>query len=216
MAYSDDDSPLLPEQRAEARLEVSLSVQATGPRGSSCVLLRNLARGGALVAAAEPLGSAGDEVTLYVPTGGTLCDWRSEIVRVDPADKGELVGLRFLDSRDQRHIDELLETLLRGPGGGTRRYPRVQRRTPVKYDDRPAVLQDISYGGVSLLTQSRLRVGDRVSIALDTPVGVTAMSGRVVNVRAAAQACRAGIQFDPLAAAEAQALDAYLHQLLAL
>lgn len=71
-------------------------------------------------------------------------------------------------------LDLLIATILKGPGGDRRARPRVAAllrvhcRTDSELD---AVTQDISAGGIGLVCEQVLAVGDRVEVEIRAPSG---------------------------------------------
>lgn len=208
------------EQRAQARVHVTTTIQVCGSQGIGEASLQDLSRGGARVLVDRRVGEVGDTLELFFPdlTGTEEIGVMGEIVRLEEADEGFELGVRFVvvEPRMERALTELLETLLEGFGGGIRRHPRIARRIGVRYGSKEnllCMLENISHGGMSMNVSKPLVLDERIDVALLDGDGqeVLLLPGRVVNHRRVgdgdAPVYSVGLSFQELTDRQRGALD---------
>jgi hypothetical protein len=102
------------------------------------------------------------------------------------------------------------------PHEGLRRHRRVTLSAEVMVrllghpDPIALMTRDISLGGMFLVTAQTLPVSGRLIVELSTPAGPLHLPGRIVHVAGANPVVGYGVAFDPLAAAAAEKLEAFL------
>lgn len=189
----DDKVPTAPgESRFQPRIRTQVEVRVSNPEGTGArrASLENLSWGGALIRCEKPPGAAGDTVELQLPyRHGKPITVSCEVLRVESGDdKGPLVALRFfsLSPEHETRLDNLLEMLLSGPGGGRRRHPRLAQRLEVYFDDPVdvrATLEDISQGGLAVTVPYSFGINQSVELTIygGGAIGELSFRARVVH-----------------------------------
>jgi hypothetical protein len=179
------------ERRQSGRLHLSLGAEVVADGNAMKVVVKDLSRGGARFLCSTPPGAAGTDLVINLPVQNEpALSLPAQIVRATATHVGHLVGVRFVELTEEQQIatDAFLRSLLSGSGGEARSHPRVSRRVPLKcpqLGDGPCMLDRISMGGLSLLSNNRAEVGQEISVALPDGQKTDALTltARVTNVR---------------------------------
>ncbi len=174
------------ERRRRARVSIQLPCTLKGPETSAQGDILDISTIGAKVVTPEKAAVDDDDVTLS--TDGLEVTGRVMYAR--ERDGKWVNGVQFLamDAEEYGQIESFVEGVLEGDGGGKREHPRVQHRVQVmcKTPKRAkGMLQDISRGGMRVLVEDTVKVGD--SLTAEIMVGKLkdplVLSGEVVRVK---------------------------------
>jgi hypothetical protein len=211
------------ERRAHARVHVQADVEVGGTRRRVHAVLREIGRASARVIVAELPGQPGELVQLLLPGPTGVIEVLSEVERMGGAAPALELILTFamVEPGQRKALDQLLELLLAGTGGGARQAPRVARRLEVRlasHGGRAAMLVDLSRGGLGIVVVDSMALGETVRVRLPTSDGELVIAGKVVNQRpvnvGGLDTYQTGVAFHPLDAATAAALERFIADLL--
>jgi hypothetical protein len=199
-------------------LECTMSMEGRAPLPGQ---LSNIAHGGALlqVPSLLPVGSKG-RVTVHCD--GTDYRFHAEIVRSSQG-RGEKFScaLRWhLEGTDREHLQSLFDHLLHQPGGGSRKYPRVERRFPAACyvgERIPVEVVCISRGGLACVGDHPMIPGGDLEVELLAPALPRPLrfQAQVVYVRELADSqFRVGMKFLGGARSAVQHLNDFIKVLL--
>ncbi len=181
------------EQRVHARIQVSTSIEvrraAGGDRRSA--VLKDLSKGGARFVVAGSVGTAGDELELYLPSlSGPDITVSAQIIRATPGPDGETIACRFDEVAPEmrQSLLDLIEVLLSTSGGHARRNARVARRMDITFGDLTelrGILHDIMAGGLAMTVVTPLVLYEELDITVPDTNGdqLLILHARVVNQR---------------------------------
>ncbi|MFZ0487821.1 MAG: PilZ domain-containing protein [Arenicellales bacterium] len=180
-----DDNRLQPRIRAQVRIEI----RNTREDRIHTALLENLSWGGASIRCESSPGVPGDELEIRLPyKPGQPIVIASEVLRVERDGEGHIMAVRFVSvkTHDERHLEEVLEMLLAGPGGGRRQHPRLAQRLEIFFDDPAdvrATLEDISHGGIAVTVPYHFNVGQSVQLTIyaGSQIGELSLRARVAH-----------------------------------
>jgi len=176
------------ERRQHSRIQLSLSIKLSGPKGEISGELRDVGFGGAGVLIQEKNCAVNDSVELILPLSGLSGRAiQCKVVRIQKGNDGFLIGLQFIDIEKDLNESLLLisDFLIDSAGRGSRKYARVARRIPVKYGsalELKALVENISMGGMNMIVESEHEKGEILEIAIAHPKTHLALHfrGRVI------------------------------------
>ncbi len=204
------------------RIRVDASVRITPQRGDERqVLLVALSSESALLIVDEPLAEIGETLELYLPTlAGKEIPLLGSVDRIERIYEGIVMTVQFMvgEASVRRDVDALLTLLLGGDGGGLREHPRVSYGMPITLGEPPfkGELLDLSMGGLSLVTDGPVAVGERLRVRIPHPSGHRhlVLLGLTVSRKPDPKGARVGVRFDPLPDDVRAELSAALSELL--
>jgi hypothetical protein len=181
----------LPERRSSPRLAVELPATVEVEGAARDAIVRDVSAVGAQLETSVELGEARKaEVVLRIPETaqlpglevvGRVMYSRLRYGRVRS-------GIQFteLDAAGHRAVHALLQAVLGLPGGGDRSHPRLHHRHTLVCRSKEEVrahLNDISRGGLSVISEGTLTVGDLITTSLVVgSLRPLELPGRVVRV----------------------------------
>lgn len=191
MTSKDRKPPLNDDNRLQPRIRAQVRIEIRNPREDRThpALLDNLSWGGASIWCQSSPGVPGDELEIHLPyKPGEPIVIASEVLRVDRDGEDHIVAVRFVSvtTHDESHLEEVLEMLLAGPGGGRRQHPRLAQRLEIFFDDPAdvrATLEDISRGGIAVTVPYHFSVGQSVQLTIyaGAQIGELSLRARVVH-----------------------------------
>jgi hypothetical protein len=143
--------------------------------------IRELSRYEAFLSTPTLVAAAGDTVSVELSTLDrsqtvVLKTLVFKAVMAPPEEGSGLLGLRLqfiqMTPEEEQRLGELLQSLLAGPGGQRRAYPRISHRMMVTCeaaDNSRAVLRDIGLGGAGIWIEHPLALGEDVALELTRP-----------------------------------------------
>lgn len=189
------------------RIKVQTQTRVQTARGEQPVLMVALGAQTALLLAAGPLGKEGEIVEVHLPAVGGEVVVTSGVEKVDRVAEGYVITVQFIVAEQavRRALDELLNLLLQGDGGGERRHPRIRHDIPIAYGEMgqlPAQLEEISVSGMSMRVSERMAEGSQLKVSIPDHYGGVRLSvrGRVINSRPSedGKSCHIGVAFETL------------------
>jgi hypothetical protein len=212
------------ERRRFPRLALERSCTLRGAGDSQEAKLVDISAVGArIVSASRPAGDR-ESLEIVLPRDdGPALSLTARVMYSRERDGSVVAGMQFTDLDADRHRALLvyLGQALDGDGGGARQHPRLTHRVPVKLStpkSTRAALENISRGGVAVIVDEPIAVGDPLTITLsigkmETPLE---LEGTVVRVKPTGDGrTQAGVRLVELLP-EAQALlDELLEYLVA-
>jgi c-di-GMP-binding flagellar brake protein YcgR len=174
------------ERRRKARVSVQLPCTLKGPETSAKGEVLDISTIGAKIVTPEKAAGDDEDVTLVLDG----IDVDARVMYARERDGKMVSGVQFMamDAEAYRAIEAFVEGVLEGDGGGNREHPRVQHRVQVlcKTPKRAkGMLQDISRGGMRVLVEDTVKVGD--SLTAEITVGKLkeplVLTGEVVRVK---------------------------------
>lgn len=220
--------PALPsEGRGQPRIQAQVPIRIAGAGSTQPrrALLANLSWGGAQIHCEDEPGGAGDPLEVELPYHhGDSIRIESEILRVTLEDDGRyLVAVRFssVSPKAEAHLENVLEMLLSGTGGGRRAHPRLAQRLEIYFDDPAdirATLEDISHGGLSVTVPYSFTVSQSVQLTVYGPAGIgeLRLRARVMHQElenGKVPLYRVGLKFEHPAGDLQKLVDHFLHKL---
>jgi hypothetical protein len=179
------------EQRVHARIQVSTSIEVRPADGSDRrpATLKDLSKGGARFVVGGPIGRAGEQIELYLPSlSGPDISVNAQIIRATPGPDGETIACRFDEVAEEMRqpLLDLIEVLLSTSGGGARRHARVARRMDIGFADLNelrSVLENIVAGGLTMTVSSALVLYEELDITVPDTNGdqLLILHARVVS-----------------------------------
>jgi hypothetical protein len=143
--------------------------------------IRELSRQEAFLSTPTLLAPAGDTVSVELSTlersqTVVLKALVFKAVMAPPEEGSGLLGLRLrfvqMTPELEAQLSQFFHSLLEGPGGQRRAYPRISHRMVVTCeaaDNSRAVLRDIGLGGAGIWIEHPLSLGEDVALELTRP-----------------------------------------------
>lgn len=176
------------ERRAHTRVAVSAPAMLLGPRGAGAAELKDLSAGGARFTGAGAIALPGDEIKIWLPMSEPGDpELLGEVVRADPVGGMVSLAVRFTSARADVLVGKLMASLLvRSAPDERREHARVARRVQARYGtlgQLRAILDNISRGGLSMVTAEPVAIGETITVWLPDSKGdeVLALEGVVVH-----------------------------------
>ncbi len=216
------------EKRVHPRIQISAEVRVSGPRGVDTGTMRNFSKGGAAILLSTLAGSVGDELEVFLPfAGGLEIVVVAEIVRLEETPTGILHSVRYclVEPAMQEKLSELIEGLISSRSDPNRAHPRIARRLPIRYgklSELRAILENISMGGLAMVTGAPLVLYEEIDLLIPIPGGKDSLTvkGRVVHQQHVREndhdQFRIGLAFKDLSPALERCLKELIHYILEL
>jgi c-di-GMP-binding flagellar brake protein YcgR len=214
------------EQRKHARIETSLDCTVIAGDVDFTARVANLSRGGAGLLGPEGKAELGTQLLILLERkeGDFALALQARVVRIEPQPTGVQYGVHFEDMPPDSDAEllRLLAALAAGPGQGRRSSPRVATRVRVSCSSRQAfeaTLNDLSRGGLSVVSDFAVEVGETLGVDFSVGDGavITAVSGAAVGVNQLEDGrCRVSVQFEPPTAEDKARVLLLLELMLAL
>ena len=216
------------ERRMHARLQGSMDVEIGDSNGVQKAILRDLSQGGACLVVSTRLVPINDEIALFLPgaAGTRKVAVKSRLVKARPAEGGFICGIQFVETgaSNLAAVDYLLGVLFSGGGDDSRRaHPRVSKRIMVRCESPEellAMVENISLGGLSIVLDEKIDVGESLLVVLpgDDGEDLLSLTGAVANLRAIPdsdpEAYLAGLEFTGMTPQRLALLDSLLSSMV--
>jgi len=174
------------ERRRRARIAIQLPCTLSGIDGPVQGEILDVSTIGAKVVTESRAANDDDDVALKaegLQVAGRIMYARER--------DGKIVnGVQFMatDAEAYRSVEAFVAALMEGDGGGKREHPRVQHRVQVvcRTSKRAkGMLQDISKGGMRVLVEDVVKVGDELTaeITVGKLEEKLVLTGKVVRVK---------------------------------
>ena len=214
------------EQRTHARIETSLDCTVVGEEVDFKATVSNLSRGGAGLIGPADKAAIGTHLLILLERreGDFALALEAHVARLESRGDTALYGVHFEDLPPDidAELVRLLKVLAAGPGLGRRESPRIAARVRVSCSGKDALvatLNDLSRGGLSVVSDYAVEVGERLGVDFSVGDGavITAVSGDVVGVSQLDDGrCRVSLKFDPPTAEDRARVLLLLEVMLAL
>jgi c-di-GMP-binding flagellar brake protein YcgR len=207
------------ERRRRARVAVQLPCTLAGPDKSAAGEIFDISTIGARVVTETQSAKDDDDVELSAE--GLKVTGR--IMYARERDGKVVSGVQFLamDADIYRAVEAFVEATLEGSGGGKREHPRVQHLVQVmcRTSKRAkGMLQDISKGGMRVLVEDAVKVGDNLTaeITVGKLKDPLILIGKVVRVKSDASGEKhlAGVKLGDIPPESQELLDKLLSMVL--